>query len=470
MKKISKAAEDRLVGAIEKTAALVNDGMHPNNAIAKAAAEGGIPPGHINLMVHAYNTGRTTRQRQNGGDPFEKSADFEMADAAQVLEELYPSQVKTAAAVLQNTAVSTQYAIPPTGILERRESRRVKAASMEVDWRAWSRGEYADEEGRTQQLIVNATPPPPLERDQAYLMKKAYCDADRRQREVNEARRQMHAAKDQMANTFMELTDHFKTAGAAPIPVVREQCQLLHGNKAVQLIDEVVKVTPGLMRFSQHKSASYDPNRLYSTDGEAYALVSQFLDDLDTYQQKKAEYERVHVAGQEAVENLLAPFVGSPSSVLDDPVFSTGSEKEATVMPMLMGGSLATNILKNVSSGMQGPDSGEVNSMMASLTDPAHEQELRNIRSSAALHDMMLNDPVLSSHPPDDVVNAFNEISEMSPRASEQRMLMQSLLRKRMEQGSLDPFEIDQLLGMEQKQQKIQQQPTGGPGDKSVLS
>jgi hypothetical protein len=81
MKKISKDAENKLMQAIEKTAVLVNDGMGPSDAIAKAASEDRIPPGHINLMVHAYNTGRTTRQRQDGSSVFEKVADFPLADA-----------------------------------------------------------------------------------------------------------------------------------------------------------------------------------------------------------------------------------------------------------------------------------------------------------------------------------------------------------------------------------------------------
>jgi hypothetical protein len=87
MQSLSKAAEQKLIAAIEKAASLVNTGTAPNDAIIKSAAEANIPAGHINLMVHAYNTGRTTKQREQGSDPLEKAADFQLADAETVTGE-----------------------------------------------------------------------------------------------------------------------------------------------------------------------------------------------------------------------------------------------------------------------------------------------------------------------------------------------------------------------------------------------
>jgi hypothetical protein len=65
MKKLSKQLESRLMTAIEKAPQHVNEGDDPNTAIVKAAQEHSIPAGSIHLMVHAYNTGRTTRQRRD---------------------------------------------------------------------------------------------------------------------------------------------------------------------------------------------------------------------------------------------------------------------------------------------------------------------------------------------------------------------------------------------------------------------
>lgn len=455
MKKLTKEAEDRLLGAIEKTAVLVNAGTNPNDAIVKVAQEDGIPPGHINLMVHAYNTGRTTRQRQEGTSPLEKAAEFPLADAAAVMEKLYPSTVKSAAEIERDTTVSLEYAVPPTGMLERRAKRELQKQGANIDWRRWSRG---DEE-------IVATDPGPLPEDPALRMKKAYCDAERLQRQIDEARRKQAHAMDKMASTFGELTEYFRRPDASPIPVVKEQAFLLHGGKARDLIDEVVKVTPGLMKLSQHKRAQVSNYRLEPADGEVYGLVSEFLDHLDEYQRCKQAHSELLVKNAVRAEEILRPFAQRPRSVLDEPGYSTKSG--GALMPSLLGASA----IKNLFTG-GGPDAGKdkVDKAYKELIDPSHEQNLRNINAQAMLQDMMVNDPIISSYEPNEALNAYNEIIGMAPRNADQRAFVLPLLRKRLEQGMLDPFEVDQILGMEEKQRKINTPLSAKGGDESVLS
>jgi hypothetical protein len=457
MKKLSKEAEDRLLGAIEKTAKLVNDGSHPNEAIVKAAQEDGIPPGQINLMVHAYNTGRTTRQRQEGDSPLERAAEFPLADAKTVLDRMYPDQVKTAGEITRDTTVSLEYAVPPTGLLERRARRELLKEGQSIDWRRWARG---DEE-------VVAEDPGPLPGDPAERMKKAYCNAERLQREVNEARREVAVAMDKMATTFHDVTEYFRQPGSTPIPVVKEQAFLLHGDKGRQLIDEVVKVTPGLSKFARHqvKVSNY---LLGPADGEIYGLISQFMDELDHYKKCKQAHADLLAKHAETAEALIRPFVERPRSVLDELGYSTEKEKTALgVMPALIGASAIKNLLAG-----GGPEAGqaETEAALADLTDPAHEQELRNIRAQAMLQDMMMNDPVIAGYDPEEALDAYNDIVQVTPRAADQRVVMQPLLRKRLEQGALDPFEVDQMLGLEEKQKKINTPVGTGGGDGSVLS
>jgi len=447
MKKISKAAESKLVKAIEKTATLVNSGTDPSAAIAKAASEDGIPPGHINLMVHAYNTGRTTRQRQEGDDVLTKAADFPLADASKVLELLYPEQVKTAAAVEEETIVSTQYALPPTGLLERRQKRAV--SKMKHDW--------------TLGGIDKA--PEPYPDDPRERMKRAYAEAEKLRRESDELRRRMSAAFDKMASTFVELTNYFRQPGGSPIPVVGETAFLLHGDKGRQIVDEVVRVTPGLAKMSMHKVAAVVDQ---TTDNECYAMISQLLDEIDFYKEAKRKYEAQTKTASESSEALLRPFVQRSRSVLEG--YSTDSEKSAAMFPALIGASALKNLFGGpMASGKPAPSA--VQKQLTDLTDPEHEQQLRNIQTSAMLQDMMINDPVISGYDPTEATDAFNEIVQTAPRAANKRAIMQSLLRKRLEQGTLDPFEVEQLLSMEEKQQKIDRPPTQvGIGDVSVLA
>jgi hypothetical protein len=96
-----------------------------------------------------------------------------------------------------------------------------------------------------------------------------------------------------------------------------------------------------------------------------------------------------------------------------------------------------------------GPPAETKTKAMASLTDPEHETELRNIRAQGVLHDMMLNDPVVSGHDPHDVALAFNELADVAPGFVDSPGAMQALLRKRLEAGQMADFDIKQLVDME---------------------
>ena len=111
--RLSKEAEIKITDSLSEVAELVNSGTNPNEAIAKTASANGIPVGHLELMVRAYNTGRSEAQRQSGGDPMEKLAEFELADLKTVIGLVYPDNVKTASANLRNILVSDTYKRAP---------------------------------------------------------------------------------------------------------------------------------------------------------------------------------------------------------------------------------------------------------------------------------------------------------------------------------------------------------------------
>ena len=83
------------------------------------------------------------------------------------------------------------------------------------------------------------------------------------------------------------------------------------------------------------------------------------------------------------------------------------------------------------------------------LTDPAHELALRDIRSQGTIHDLMLNDPVISGYDPHDVALAYNEISDAAPSLGDSPAVMQAMMRKRLQAGEMGDFDVKQLLEMD---------------------
>jgi hypothetical protein len=184
-----------------------------------------------------------------------------------------------------------------------------------------------------------------------------------------------------------------------------------------------------------------------------FPKVAQLIASVETYNREKAAYEQSQHDFELLQERELSPFAQpavSPS-ILGPSSDEPGSVKRAFSLPGIATGAALTRALSSTNNALKGDPDRATQKSLAALDDPAHEQQLRMINTQAMLQDMMVNDPVISSYDPEDVAGAYNDIVQLAPRASDQRMLMQTLLRKQLVQGHLDNFEMDQLLGMDQQ-------------------
>ena len=95
-------------------------------------------------------------------------------------------------------------------------------------------------------------------------------------------------------------------------------------------------------------------------------------------------------------------------------------------------------------------DTSMERNVLSDIIDPSHEAELSKIRIQAMLSDFMSSDPVISTYEPDEVLNIYNQVSQMTPRAAQQPGVMRGLLRKMLQQqDAMEPFEAEQMIGVE---------------------
>jgi hypothetical protein len=95
---------------------------------------------------------------------------------------------------------------------------------------------------------------------------------------------------------------------------------------------------------------------------------------------------------------------------------------------------------------------------LESLYDPTHEAEMRSIKIEAMLNDFMSSDPVISTYDPDEVLGAYNQVIQLTPRAAIQPAVMRGLLRKMLaQQDAMEPFEAEQLVKVEQGIKKVEE-------------
>lgn len=381
------------------------------------------------LLVNAYNTGRTTRQREVGQTPFEKAADFELADTAVVLERLYPTEVKTAAQVHRETIVSFEYAVPPTGMIERHRSQLAKQAAAKTVFPPLPAATY--------------TP----QYDEGALAKRAHDRARANVGKIEEARRQVTASYQKAAAQLDDLREYFSISGHMSYGDAAREVELRLGDRGKSVMQKLAEMEPKLTKQAA-------TNAIFMGKNKVADMVDGLLAQLEEHALLKVAYEEVSQRLTAENEETLRPFAPRPSRYILE---EESSEKTGNAFTWGMTGAAMKDMMGGVAKSLAPPEDKLLNKSVAQLSDPQHEADLRNIRTQAMLADLMNNDPVISGYSGDEVFGGFNEISELSPRSTDQRAIMQSLLRKRLQQGTLDPFEIDQVLGMEGKLKKRDQ-------------
>lgn len=430
MKKLQPSTERRLLAAVEKTAELVNDGEHPNAAVVKAASECNLRPGDIATVVRAYNTGRTTRQRVDGDDLWEKAADFELADTAAVLEQLYPSQVKTAAArSTTDGPVSEEYQWDPDILLQRKKAAALRQVAIP--------------------LLSNDRTAPPTPRDTSAMIRKMASVPAQLRKLVEERRRQVDAHTTKLASQMSQLSDYFRTPGALPVPVVRELAQTLHGRPAEQIMDHV----------GTHYRLPKIASQMTVADADAtqapFPLIVEILDTIQQVNRAKQAYAHAEDMQRTQLQAMTREYVPENATYTGSLLDPSPSEKAASLLgkPMQALGqyALASHAMAPLAEKLKQKNDERLDSTLSDLSDPAHEMRLREINTQAMLHDLMTNDPVISGYDPNEVMTAFNDLVQLSPAISDQRMLTQALLRKQLQQGQLDTFEQDQVLNFQDK-------------------
>lgn len=573
MSQLSKLAENKLLTAIETAAEYVNTGLNPNDAIIKSATQYNIPPGHLDLMVHAYNTGRTTTQRERGESTIEKAANFDMADIDVIKRTMFSPTVKTSAEIANNAAVSFDYAVPPGGWLNRM-AKKSSALRAELD-AAKTRVKVAHENSVVPSL---------------YAQKMA------ERRAADEKRRKATEMYYKASSKFEELAEYFKTAGHVPYADVLEDVTITHGEHGALVLKKLAGLYPEIEKeraTGAHTLVDTTPRKLveevlqrveeynkaaavfYATEAASVAPAYDALvnskpvsprnsilpDTVSPHVQKIAGEQSIPatrerhtssffkgVAPPDAViQNMLVKaaaeklsattarvFERDPTQPFDHPggyrtyvldqdgnavdmlgdleparaeqprttttrvwregqgdrpagyqsilIDSTTGEQiralggiepqreqaaggRGGVNPFDVGSNIGGGIAQGVAAlnpiSMVGrvaetmgkaemPDSKAVAAKtLASISGTEQDKALRDIKSRSVMHDLIMNDPVISAHDPEEVAMAFNEVAELAPSMVDSPGMLRVVLRKRLEAGQLADFDVKQIMEMD---------------------
>lgn len=415
--KMSRDAERTLVGALADIADRVNDGESPCGAIEKVARDAGLERGHVQLLVNAYNIGRTTRQREDGSSPAEKAADFELADAPTIFDRLYPSTVKSAATVAAESGVSGEYSRPPGWLARRYDTSEAvleKAAAA----------------------TALAPRPDPIPRDPSREARLKVADDHRRLRAADEARLEAGKAAGGALAKLADLAEYFATPGSLAMGDVGENVAILYGAAGTKVLEKVAGLRPDLAGYASRR-------KHHPVDARAmpYSAVESILKTSIAYEGLRAD----HAEKLAAIEDARPAY--GPRSI---------------VGPVKAGGlaDWGTQAFQQVGQGFLPPEQdAAAEKTLRRIATPEHEARLAAIEGRADLSEMMNDDPTLKGYDAGEVARHFNRISQFAPAVGRQPLLAAPLVRKSVQQGQLDPFDAGEIAGSEQKLRAIHHQP-----------
>lgn len=431
----TEAEEQQLVGFTKQAMTLVNGGIDPDAAIEKIARAENLGRGTIELLANAYNTGRQLHQFKTASSILGKLADFPMADAEKIAKAIYPETVQSPKEAHDAVAVSDEYGTAPSWV---RDAKDFGKAALDLG----AMVKAADGDPK---------PPEPPRSDSQHAMKKAYGNYERAKVAYETARRQAQASEDTLRQHVGRLTDYFKQAECYRLPYAQvEHAVNAYMPEDILLLKNAYERANlgGRPRCEKTAADVKIQREPFDLNAPPFTIIKAARETAVKINQYRTEAATLKTAFDQAAGATIRPFVlGAPlAQVPPSQPSSSGSEKQA--MPPAVGAAIGGYLSRSLGD-MPQTKNDMVEDAWLELEDPSHQNEIRKIRQHALLNSLMTDpDDPISSHDPDKVVSAYNEIAQMAPRLAEQPAALRPVLRRKL-QGLSEPFEAKEMTDIE---------------------
>lgn len=420
MEKMSKELEQQILSALEKTADLIVAGSHPNDAILKVAEENRFSPQIVQRMVEAVNTSRTLAHFKMAQGSV-RADTFPVADSAAILEKMYPPTVQTegqkAAAVW----------VPPE--LQRRESTnfmRKSALSVPMPARPSIPTYSGDIEDR---------------------QRKAFARREGLRKAADSARSAYRQEFYKLLDMVKTAADYFRRLEHEPFARVEAKLISEYGPLSQKIASMIYEAGNLAKRNEKRAEVDKPVQMVFDRAREPYKTLAAAMD------QAELMYKKAEMAIE--AEDILSEFektagLSPPKEQLvleevlsGEPVRPFAKRSFDLEDTLLSGGTTAL--------GLKDPEGrGAKIEAISEVMNPQHEAQMQSVKVQAMLNDFLSNDPIISSYPSNDVIGAFNQLSQLSPTVAQQPAVMRGMLRKVLQQeGVMEPFEAHQMTQIE---------------------
>lgn len=433
MKKIDAAARDRILDAMEQVSTLVDSGLDPDAAIVRVVKQAGVfPPGHVQLMIQAYNTGQANQQRRDGDTTLDRAASVPLASPETVMAALYPGNLKSAAQTYRATRTATDYVYSPRDLWAadwqkeelRREQDGLPAFAQEKQ--ASASTTVAADRSRTHRSLLTAP-----------------ADFERL---LGEHRVQIEAAHHKLARSLQEAQHLVHRGLCEPFEEIKANLLAAYGKPAEVLMRQLAGDRPA----TSAKTASYQP---YDVRREPYRTLHQCIASLHALAAAETKYAALasHPTYRRAREHFSRAAAVEKTAAAEDG--TKGKEPKPPPPPEGFAGNFSLGLTQALAPMAPGPEKNWRkidDQLLEELEAPEHKFQLQKIRAQASLADLISNDEVISGYDPEEVTTFYNDIQRLAPRAVQQPAILRAVLRRALAQGALDTHELDQLAKIDE--------------------
>lgn len=442
METLDRDEENDLLDGVKQAVDMVDDdGDDPDDALFKVASARRYGPGKIRLLGCAYNTGRQTAQREAGGSALDKLASFPLADPDRVIARLY-GPVKAA----QDR--HGDYRSPPDWLPADRAA--VKAAR-----------DYA----------LPCEMPAPYAPDPVEALNRAYREISREKLACDQKAQRAADAEDRLRVKVASLVAYFRDRfpqDRLAFPPVEKAASAYFGHEATALMGLVHHQGRLEAKFGERRADDrhFVLSRGVDLEAPPFSTIRECL-------KLARDVKALRAAASLATEKLaevrharlrpFSPASGAPDRVPGAPLDLAGLDKAAGIFATpAIGAAMGTMISRGIGNVPETKDD-LVEDAWLKLEDPEHQNELRKIQAHAMLNGFMTDpDSAISGYDPDQVLQEYNNLAKLAPRAATQPAVMEPLLRRRLS-GQFEPFEAKEVTEIE-KSLAGSRQPTKNTG------
>jgi hypothetical protein len=463
IKQLSKEKEDEVVDSIKTAIGYTNDGMSPSEAIQKVASAKKFNPELTKRMVEVFNNSKTLAMFKDAG--FDRTTSFPIADAQVILNNMYPDEVdisetKSAAACLSSYIRKDK---------DYTKKAAVKLPKIEVE-------EYPRELSR--------------------IMKQADANRDLDIRAIDTAKFDADIMYEDIMRKIASLKSYFTYTYSRPFDKVESEVLALWGETGKQAMDTIYEYG----KFEKSASVKRAENATDQIVDEKIAPLPQIAALIKTcaeYGEKKEDISRMEKGFKNTWDSLYKKIAQIKLSLSEEDVdqdpfdllvvksaenadilgtdeldrlkserntaIATAANKGATAASAKSDANAARKETTKAQQELRQEKAKKITPKdvysspeLIKYLDPDFERELKGLKMSSLITDLITNDPVLSEEDPDQIITLFNELSAIAPSIAAEPIMVRSLLRyyvNQMKEGGpgIDRFEINNILDMEKR-------------------